>query len=205
VGSYLIFGLVVFVWITALYVTRRHRIWLLFYAIGSVGLALLIVFAGTRFVPIEHTLEQLVAQASHIMSGWIGIPTQVFHAAPGNILVWVIEQEPGWTVVRVDLECSGLLEMAALAGLVLFYPGWSLWRRTGLTIIGWLAIFDINIVRIMSIIVILHRAGKPAIVVAHTIVGRLVFFVLVMVLYWFVFSRLTLETLSKRIRPRLVS
>ena len=202
-GYYLIFGLVTLVWAVLLVLARRHRIWLLYYGLGAVGLALLVVFAGTKLFPLEQGIEHLVARASHTVSGLIGIPTRVFQASPGNILVWVIVQEPGWTVVRVDLECSGLLEMAALAGLVLFYPGWSLLRRAGLTLFGWFAVFGINIVRIVSIIVILHVAGKPAILVAHTIIGRLIFFVLIMGLYWLIFSRLTLSTLSQRIRARL--
>ena len=202
-GNYLIFGLVTLVWAALLVLARRHRIWLLFYGLGAVGLALLIVFAGTKLLPLEQGVEHLVARASHTVSELVGIPTRVFQAAPGNILVWVIIQEPGWTVVRVDLECSGLLEMAALAGLMLFYPGWSLLRRVGLTLFGWFAVFGINIVRIVSIIVILHVAGKPAILVAHTIIGRLIFFVLIMGLYWLIFSRLTLSTLSQRIRARM--
>jgi exosortase family protein XrtG len=205
VGSYLIFGLVSVAWAALLYFARRRRIWLLFYGLGAVGLSLLLVFAGTRLVPLEQGIEHLVARASHTVSGFIGIPTRVFQASPGNILVWVIVQEPGWTVVRVDLECSGLLEMAALAGLILFYPGWSLLRRIGLTLFGWFAVFGINIIRIVSIIVILHVAGKPAILIAHTIIGRLIFFVLIMALYWLVFSRLTLRTLSQRIRARMVA
>ena len=202
-ATYVSFGLLRLVWAGLLFFAWRHRIWLLFYAVGSVGLSLLMVFAGTRLLPIEQGIEHLVAYSSHAISTLIGIPTRVFRAAPGNILVWVIVQDPGWTIVRVDLECSGLLEMSALAGLMLFYPGWKVWRRLGLIVAGWIAIYAINIVRIISIISILHWMGKPAILVAHTIIGRLIFFVLIMGLYWLVFSRLTLNTLSQRIRARM--
>ena len=202
---YIAYGLVAAAWLAVLYFARRHRIWLLFYAVGAVGLALLVVFAATRLLPVEHWLEYAVAYSSHLASRLIGIPTRVFRAAPGNILVWVIVQDPGWTVVRVDLECSGLLEMSAVAGLLLFYPGWTVARRAWLTLVSWVAIFGINIVRIVSIIVTLHVLGKPAILIAHTIIGRLIFFILVMGLYWLVFSRLTLRTLSEQMKARMAT
>ncbi len=197
-ASFAVWSIAFVLWLVLLVFFRRSRIWLMFYVTASVGLALLIAFAGTRFIPLERWLEIATAYAAHAISQAIGIPTRVFEAAPGNILVWVIVQEPGWTIVRVDLECSGLLEMAVLAGLLLFYPAWSVWRRVELLMWGLAATYVSNVIRILSIIAILHGEGKRSIFVAHTIVGRLVFFALAALLYWIIFTRLTLRTLRAR-------
>jgi len=186
------------VWLALLLFFRRFRIWLMFYAVASIGLALLLIFAGIDLLPLEHWLEMATAYTAHAISRAMGIPTRVFEAAPGNILVWVIVQEPGWTIVRVDLECSGLLEMAVWAGLLLFYPAWTWWRRVELLVWGLAATYASNVIRVLSIIAILHSLGKRSIFVAHTIVGRLIFFALATLLYWIIFTRLTLRTLRAR-------
>ena len=197
-ASFAVWSIAFVLWLVLLVFFWHYRIWLMFYVTASVGLALLIAFAGTRFVPLERWLEMATAYTAHAISQAIGIPTRVFEAAPGNILVWVIVQEPGWTIVRVDLECSGLLEMAVLAGLLLFYPAWSVWRRVELLVWGLAATYVSNVIRILSIIAILHGLGKRSIFIAHTIVGRLIFFALAALFYWIVFTRLTLRTLRAR-------
>ena len=199
----IIYGAAAIVWIMLLLFFRRYRIWLAFYVVASVGLTFLLVFAGTRLIPLERWLEVGTAYSAHGISRVLGIPTHVFEASPGNILVWVVVQEPGWTVVRVDLECSGLLEMSVLSGLVLFYPAWTVGKRAWLTLLGWLATFASNIVRVLAIIWILHLLGKRSIFVAHTIFGRLIFFVLVAAFYWIVLTKGTLRALSEQLSERM--
>jgi len=197
------FAVVGVVWAVALLFFRHYRIWLFYYVVAAVGLAFLLIWAGTRLIPLERWLEMGTAYSAHMLSRMVGIPTRVFEAAPGNILVWVVVQKPGWTVVRVDLECSGLLEMAVLSGLLLFYPAWTIWQRLGLVLFGWAATFVSNIIRVLSIIAILHLLGKRSIFVAHTVAGRLIFFALVMGFYWVVLTRGTLRILNRQLQERL--
>lgn len=204
-ANVIVFVLACVLWAAALLFFYHYRIWLVFYTVGSVGLAFLLIFGGTRLLPLERWLEMATAYGTHAISHLVGIPTRVFEASPGNILVWVVVQEPGWTVVRVDLECSGLLEMSVLSGLLLFYPAWTTGKRIWLTLLGWLATFTSNIVRVLSIIWILHVLGKRSIFIAHTIAGRLVFFVLVAAFYWIVLTKGTLRVLNKQLQQRMQS
>jgi exosortase family protein XrtG len=97
-----------------------------------------------------------------------------------------------------------MLETAAWIGLLLFYPSWSLRKRLGLIALGAVGIFGANLVRVVAIIAILHAFGKQSIVIAHTFIGRLLFFGLVMLgMYWYVFSRLTIHSLADRITARM--
>jgi len=175
-------------WGALVYFFWRRRIWLFYYVAGAVGLALLIIFAGTKWLPLAAWMEYATAYMGHALANAAGIPTYLFRAAPNNIFVWVVEQTPGWTVVRVDLECSGLLEMAAWCGLLLFTQ-LDIGRRLRLIGLGSVGIFGANLVRVLSIIFILHLFGKQSLVIAHTVIGRLLFFVLVMMgMYWLVFE-----------------
>lgn len=202
-AAFVVFGIAVLVWLALLIFFRHYRIWLMFYMVGSVGLAFLLIVAGTRLAPWERWLEVGAAYGVHAICQLLHIPTRVFEAAPGNILVWVVVQEPGWTVVRIDLECSGLLEMAVLSGLLLFYPAWSAFKRAWLVLLGLLATGVANVVRVLSIILILHTVGKRSIFVAHTIAGRLIFFALVAGLYWWVLTRGTLRVLDRQLQSRM--
>jgi exosortase family protein XrtG len=198
VAPYIGFGLAASIWLGLVLFFRHYRIWLPFYTVAAVGLAFLLVFAGTRMVPLERCLEVATAYSAHVFCQALAVPTRVFQATP-DILVWVVVQQPGWTVVRVGLECSGLLEMSVLSGLLLFYPAWPLGKRAGLTLLGLLTTFCANVVRIVLIILILHTLGKRSIFVAHTIAGRLVFFALVAGIYWFILTRSTIRTLAERL------
>lgn len=203
-GAPILTLLAALVWLAAVLFFRKNRIWLLYYVTGSVGLALLLIFAGVKWLPLAAGMEYATAYAGHALSNLVGIPTYLFRAAPNNIFVWVVEQTPGWTVVRVDLECSGMLEIATWIGLLLFYPDWTLARRLWLIGIGAVGIFGANLVRVVAIITILHLFGKHSIVIAHTLIGRLLFFGLVMLgMYWYVFSRLTIHSLADRITARM--
>jgi len=114
-----------------------------------------------------------------------------------------VRQDPGWTVVRIDIECSGLLEMSVFGGLLLFYPAWTVGRRAWMTLVGWVITFVANVMRVLFIIAVLHVAGKRSIFVAHTVGGRLVFFMMVAALYWVVFTRGTVRALARRLEERM--
>lgn len=204
-APFVTFGLAALLWAALATFFRRYRIWIVFYVVASVGLTFLLIWAGTRLVPLERWLEMAVAYSAHAVCLAAGIPTRVFEASPGNILVWVIVQDPGWTVVRVDLECSGLLEMSVLSGLLLFYPAWTAGRRTWLVLVGWGATFGANVVRVVVIILVLHVLGKRSIFVAHTVAGRLIFFVLVAGVYWLILTKGTMRVLRERLQERMRS
>ena len=191
-------ALLALVWALAVLFFRANRIWLPFYILGSVGLAFILIFAG-RATPVEPWLQQGVAAGVHAVSEVINIPTKIFRAAPGAVLVLVISQDVGWTMLQVTVESSGLLESGVIAGMLMFYPGWSLRKRIYLTIGAFAATYVANIVRLMFIVVTLRFVGKDSLLFSHTIIGRGVFFVLVIVIYWFLITRPTLRSVRKKL------
>jgi exosortase family protein XrtG len=185
-------------WVGVLVFLRSNRIWLFYYLVGAVGVAYWIVYF-TRFVfPMEQPLAHSVAWMVNLLANSVGIQTRIFQNAPGVLLVLVIVQEIGWTVLNIGVESSGLLEMSALVSLISFYPGWT-WQRRTMSVLGglaatWLA----NILRMLLIVVMLHGLGKQALVLAHTYLGKLLFFLLTVGIYWYLVTLPTIRNLVLR-------
>jgi exosortase family protein XrtG len=194
------------VWLAAVIFLRRARIWLPYYVLGAVGFAYWLILVISNLLGIEPFLAHSVAWMVHVTSNLLGIPTRIFEGAPGVLLVLVIYQDIGWTVLQVGIESSGLLEISVLMSLLLFYPGWSLPRRLWLIAIGGIAMWTANILRMLVIVVMLNQFGKEALVLAHMYVGKAVFFVLVILIFWFIITRPTLKDLHRRqsqLRPMI--
>ncbi len=191
-------GLLLFGWLMAVLFFRANRIWLPYYVIGAVGLALAIIFIG-RATFVESSLQQVVAAGVHAISGLTPVPTRIFQSAPGAVMVLVVDQSVGWTMLQVTVESSGLLETGVISGMLMFYPGWSLRRRLTFTILAILATYAANIIRLMVIVIVIHYGGKDTLLVSHTILGRAVFFVGVILIYWYLLSRPTLRTIAGKL------
>ena len=185
-------------WAAAYVFLRRSRAWLLSYVVGAVGFTLIVVYLMRGSV-LESAFETAGAVGAHYVGNLIGIPTKVFFNAPGTLLVLIVYQHSGWTAVEVDIECSGLLESIVFIGLVLFFRGLPFIRKVWYISVGLVFTFLVNLLRIVLIVAMITHFGKDAIYLAHTVVGRAVFFLLVINLYWYTFTRTTMETLRRRI------
>ncbi|MCR4398044.1 MAG: exosortase family protein XrtG [Firmicutes bacterium] len=189
---------IVIAWAASYLVLRRARAWLLSYVVGAVGFTLISVYI-VRGSSFETLVEVAGARLTHYICNMVGVPTKVFTNAPGTLLVLIVYQVKGWTAVEMDIECSGMLEMAVFSGLVLFFEGFSYARRLGILASGLALTYASNVLRVMIIVLMIHRGGKSAIYLAHTVVGRAVFFAMIISLYWYAFTKPTLELIRRRL------
>ena len=189
------------IWFGTVAFLRYSRSWLPFYVIGAVGCAYWLILVFSNLFGLEPFLAHSVAWAVHVVSNLVGIPTRIFEGAPGVLLVLVIFQDIGWTVLQVGIESSGLLEISVLVSLLFFYPGWSPTRRAFLIGMGAIAMWGANIIRMLVIVVILNQFGKESLVLAHMYVGKAVFFVLVTAIFWTLITRTTLKDLRRKKKP----
>lgn len=184
------------VWLLVVAFLRYYRVWLPYYVLGAVGLAYWISLGAGDILHLEPILAQSVAAATHVIAGACDIPTRIFDGAPGVLLVLVIAQEVGWTVLHIGVESSGLLEISVFISLVLFYPGLSLYRRGSTIVLGTAATWIVNVIRLFIIVVILNRFGKTSLVLAHNYVGKIVFFVFTIAIYWYLITAATVRELQ---------
>ncbi|MBN2048204.1 MAG: hypothetical protein JW750_10210 [Anaerolineaceae bacterium] len=189
-------------WGAGVFFLRKHRIWIFYYLIGTTGLAALLVYLTRTAFHAEILLAKSVAYSIHWISHLLNIPTQIFEEAPGLLLVLVVVQRVGWTALEIGVESSALLEACVLFGLVSFYPGWNWLERGARLAIGLVFTWLANLLRMFIIVLMLHLMGKEVLVLAHTFIGKLVFFVCTIGIYWYLITLPSLKLIRKNITER---
>ena len=188
--------LAILAYILAVVFLKRYRKWLLYYLVATFGFTLIVVFGG-RYLGLEKELESievfLVQKVSHLLG---------LNAKPVENSVLEVISSQGISLLRVNIECSALIEMAVLAGLVLFYPAFRIRRRVLTLIFGLIFTFFVNIIRIEIIALMLHFSGMEALFWAHAVVARLFFFLTVIFFYWFLLTKPSLRESAKIVKIR---
>lgn len=189
-------------WIGLVLFLRQRRIWIFYYLAGTIGFSTLFVLVNRSMVHSEILLAKSIAESLHYLTGLIHIPTRIFEETPGLLLVLVVVQRVGWTALQIGVESSALLEISVLLGLIMFYPGWKiqdrLWRSLAGIALTWLA----NLLRMLMIVLMLHFLGKEVLVLAHTFLGKLVFFMCTVAIYWFLITVPSLKQIHTTIQQR---
>lgn len=183
------------IWLVITIFFYQQRIWVFYYMWGAVGLTcVLVLLLSGSFV--EYWLEQQTSIILHHVLGYFDIITYVFDKTPGTLLV-LMKMDNNWTTLDIDIENSGILEMCIGSGLILFYPVYSRVKKVFVTIAGLGAVYVFNLVRLVVVIFTIHTWGRNMNFIAHTLVGRLLFFVLVIALYWQILTRPTLKRIKR--------
>lgn len=91
--------------------------------------------------------------------------------------------------LKIDFECSGIVEIMAFVSLLAFFDVYRRSERLIVGAIGVLAIVFANVVRIILIAEIIHIGGTQWYYIAHSLVGRIVFYAFTVVLYFYVFTK----------------
>jgi exosortase family protein XrtG len=189
------FSTAILLWLGATIFLRQYRIWIIYYIVGTVGLVYWLALLSGDILGLEPIFARSIAWSVHIIANTLGIPTHIFQNAPGVLLVLVVIQKVGWTVLHVGVESSGLLEISVLVSILVFYPGWSFGRKLRSIMIGGSAVWGANLVRMLVIVAILNHFGKGSLVLAHTLVGRVLFFFFTVIIFWYLITSNTLSDL----------
>ncbi|MCC6961279.1 MAG: archaeosortase/exosortase family protein [Dehalococcoidia bacterium] len=187
-------------WAVAVRFFWKAGAWLPYFIVGAAGCAILLVFGLRSVVPGELALRHATAASVNAVAWIAGVHTRVSTANPGDLLVVGVPYHNEWTMLSIGIECSGLLETATLAGLVLFFPALPMRRRLIVLAIALGLTFAANIVRMLVIVLAVAYWGQASLDIAHVVFGRAVFFVLAIGIYWFAITRPTLNTVAARLR-----
>lgn len=179
------------VYVMGLLALRRVRHGLIAYVWGAFGLAALFVLAaqmGRWYEPFGGLQARILATLGN--SFGLGLST----LEPAYL---VVLDPTGWSVMTVGVECSTLIEAAVFAGLLLFYPRFPTGERLLRLVAGLGFTFLINLARLAVIVGLVATLGKPAVPLAHAVVGRLIFFVGVVIVYWRMMTMPTLRMVRR--------
>jgi len=185
------------IYLAVVYFCRKHRQWLFYYLFGSFGFTLLITLTLKYFL-VDQFLVAIEVFHTNIIANLFKIPSQAL--AYGRLR---LPTQNGWSILGIGVECSAVLEMSALTGLIIFYPAFSYFRKTIKTIFGLFATYAINILRMLIIVAITYYYGTSYVFIAHAIVGRLFFFICVIILYWFLITKPTVKSVGNLLQKGL--
>jgi exosortase family protein XrtG len=183
-------------WVALLVALWRQRRWLPFYVLGALGGVVLVVIVAT-LTGLDGRLEALEARNVLALANLFGMKLVVLGS---NGLA--IRNHTGWGVFDVGVECSGLMEMAAMAGLVLFYPAVFSHRRKAMIVVaGTTLSYLFNLIRILLIVEIVARMGTDWVFPAHAVFGRLFFFLVTIAMYWRLVTLPTVLHIGRSLAP----
>ena len=89
----------------------------------------------------------------------------------------------------IDYECSGIIEMMAYVSMLAFFRVYDWMQRIILSVLGCMMIFFANIIRLFVIGTTIYYFGNDTYYIAHTIVGRIIFYALSVILYYYIFTK----------------
>jgi len=173
---------------------HRKRWWLTFYASGAIAVVSFII-AFMVLTGLDNYLMGIEAINIASIATFLGIPSTFL---PPN--AFIFPDPTGWSIFGIGFECSSIIEISVLAGLLLLYPGYSFNRKLKYAAVGIGITYVANLIRMMSIVYIVNIFGKTSLYFAHAIIGKLIFFVFVVVLYWYLLTRPTLGIVRDQIK-----
>ncbi|MCK9151771.1 archaeosortase/exosortase family protein [Methanobacterium alcaliphilum] len=180
--------------ITISAIAHRRRWWLTYYLTGAVAFMAFTV-AISLITGLDVIIMGIEAQNIAAIASFLGIPSTFL---PPN--AFIFPDPTGWSIFGIGFECSSIIEIGVLIGLLIFYPGYSRKKKVKYAIIGIILTYAANLLRMLSIVYIVNIFGKQYLYFAHAFIGKLIFFIFVVLLYWYLLTRPTLSIVRKNIK-----
>ena len=170
------------IWAYILYVLKRAKLNFWLFLVGSFGLFIFMM------IWVRPLLTEPLARVVAAMAGAVGGLTGTFDAYFRYGIIF-IQSAMGSITLKVDFECSGIIEIMAFLSLLIFFQVYTLREKLMVGVAGVLGIMLANTIRIIAICEIIYFGGVGTYFIAHAIVGRLIFYSLSVLLYFFVFTK----------------
>lgn len=169
-------------WIYLLSVLSRTKLYFFKFLVGAVGLFFFAMFF------LEPYVTKPLGNAVASVAGIPGKLTGLYEAFPQYSLIFISR---GNTFISfyIDYECSGIIEIIAFLALLWFFPLYNAAEKTTISIVGFGWIFLANVIRIFVICAIIYWYGNNVFYFAHTVFGRIVFYGLSVIMYFYVFTK----------------
>ena len=180
--TYVIAIALIILWCYLLWATHRAKLQFWHFLIGSMGLFVILMLL------VRPVMTEPLARAVAALAGLFGELTNTF-VPYFRYGILFVESFQGALTLQIDFECSGIIEIMAFLSLLVFYRVYSVPERLVVGIAGTLYIMISNALRIIVICEMIHYLGTDVYYMAHTIVGRIVFYALSIVLYFYVFTK----------------
>lgn len=169
-------------WLYVLSILIRGKLDFFKFIWGSVGLFILMIIWVHPI--LINPLTRLVTSVSGVIGKLSGMYVDYYEYS-----VLFITHNDTSISLNVDYECSGIIEIMAYLCMLAFFPLYNFSKKIILGILGIIWIFFSNVLRIFIICSMVYFFGSDVFYVSHTIIGRLVFYVLTIFFYYYIFTR----------------
>lgn len=180
-NNYVLFAIGI-VWFYLLRLLERSKLIYYKFIVGAIGLFGILLFYLKPRITIH--LARLVTAIAGFMGEFFGACES--YAKYGMLFV---SSKTGYVSLYVDYECAGLIEILVFISLVFFFPLFKTKEKIWISTYGTLWILMSNVIRIISICFIIKYSGVESYYMAHTIIGRLIFYALTVFLYFSIFTK----------------
>ncbi len=170
------------VWLFILHVLHKSRLNFWRFIVGSAGAFILMM------IFLEPVLTKPLARIVALLASLPGRIGDIYSAHFKYGVIFV-ESSVGAVSLKIDFECSGVIEILAYLSLLIFYRIYTVYERFCVGVLGVLAMVLANAFRITVICLMIHFGGIGTYYVAHTFVGRLVFYAFSIMIYFYVFTK----------------
>ncbi len=179
----ILFGIALIVaWVYVLNVLRRTKLQFWLYLIGAGGTFLLLM------ILVRPWLTMPLARVVASLAGVVGSLTNTFGVFYKYGVLFV-NSDNGAITLMIDMECSGIIEISAFLSMLAFFRVYDVPERVLVGILGTIYTLLANALRITIICLTVYFHGMEAYYISHTFIGRIVFYILQVFLYFYVFTK----------------
>lgn len=169
------------IWIYVLSVFKKRKLAAFHYIVGAAGLFAFI------FVLFKKPLTIWISYVVLYIMDAIGQATGFFTVFSDYNLIFIDNSQAAISMY-IDYECCGVIEILVLVCLVVFYPMFGLLKRIFYSILGVIYVMAANVIRLFIVSIVIYRFGNNSYYVSHAIVGRIIFYILTILLYFYMLS-----------------
>lgn len=173
---------IILIWIYLLTVLKRARLDFWYFILGSIGFFTITVILLQPLLLLP--MQRAIAAVAGLPGEWTG--TYASYYEKGLLF---ISHNATQLSLYIDFECTGILETLAFLSLLWFFPVYQLYEKIAVSVIGTATIFLANVLRIFVICQMLYWGGERLYFMAHSFVGRFLFYAITIALYFYVFTR----------------
>lgn len=176
-------ALIVLVWLYLLRILRKAKLNAWRFLVGSLGLFVMLM------VWVQPVLTMPLARLVSTLAGFVGDLTGAYSAFFKYGIIFIETAGGGSITLQIDMECSGIIEIGAFLSLLLFFDVYTRGEKVLVGIVGTGYLMLSNALRVTVICMSVRLFGVQAYFFVHTFVGRILFYALSILLYYYVFTK----------------
>ncbi len=179
IGTLFVISMAIWIFLTKMFYDLKMTAFK-FYT-GSLGLFFILLFFFRPY--LEKGFKILLFYSLLLLSNL----THLFYIS--NLSDTIVNVNNLTFNINFNTQASTLISMIVFTSLICFFPLLYIKRRIFLFFIGNILIFFINIFRSFIVILLIRLFSTYSLIIDFDIIGKLIFFTLIITLYYFVFTK----------------